>query len=126
MEHSGSKDRIHISMDTADLLSNTGKSHWFYLREDIFKGKIYQQTFWLKVAVKPNFTPIEYAGPSECEKEDEISPSEKCLQVVASLGVEESTISELYSFGATSQLVGKELLQFLSNRNAGNKQNEEN
>lgn len=51
MESNGAKNRIHISKETADLLTKAGKDHWFIAREDkiVAKGKGELQTYWLNV-----------------------------------------------------------------------------
>lgn len=49
MESTGLKDKIQISVATADLLVNAGKSHWVIPRTDSVeaKGKGVLQTYWL-------------------------------------------------------------------------------
>jgi len=49
IETTGSRNRIHISHDTAELLHSDGKSHWVRKRTDtvVAKGKGELQTFWL-------------------------------------------------------------------------------
>jgi hypothetical protein len=51
METTGVRNRIHISQQTADLLTAAGKSHWCVSRADaVFaKGKGELKTFWLAV-----------------------------------------------------------------------------
>jgi hypothetical protein len=54
MESNGKKDRIHLSMETADLLIAAGKSMWVTARDDkiIAKGKGELQTYWLELTDK--------------------------------------------------------------------------
>ncbi|CAJ1948357.1 unnamed protein product [Cylindrotheca closterium] len=49
MESTGKKGRIQVSQETADLLRNSGKSHWLRPREELVnaKGKGELKTFWL-------------------------------------------------------------------------------
>ena len=49
MESTGLKDKIQISQDTADLLVEAGKTHWFTKRDELVKakGKGELQTYWL-------------------------------------------------------------------------------
>ena len=52
MESTGIRDRIQISEETADLLHQAGKNHWFEPREDtvVAKGKGALKTFWLRTS----------------------------------------------------------------------------
>lgn len=54
IEGSGERNRIHISSETADLLTKAGKGHWLTKRQDKVqtKGKGTIQTFWLRTSVK--------------------------------------------------------------------------
>jgi class 3 adenylate cyclase len=49
MESTGVRERIQVSVQTADLLIGAGKSHWLELREDMVhaKGKGLLKTYWL-------------------------------------------------------------------------------
>jgi class 3 adenylate cyclase len=49
MESNGQRGKIHISQETADLLTLAGKGHWVTPREEkiVAKGKGELQTFWL-------------------------------------------------------------------------------
>ena len=51
IETTGAKNKIHISVETADRLIAAGKEHWVTLREDkvVAKGKGELQTYWLKL-----------------------------------------------------------------------------
>ena len=51
IESTGRRNRIHMSKETADLLTAAGKSHWVKARQDIVmaKGKGQMQTFWLHI-----------------------------------------------------------------------------
>jgi hypothetical protein len=50
IEATGGAKQIHISQETADLLKNAGKEHWFKARADTVtpKGKGEMQTFWIE------------------------------------------------------------------------------
>lgn len=51
IESTGAKNKIHISQETADLLTGAGKGHWVRPREDkvVAKGKGELTTFWLEL-----------------------------------------------------------------------------
>jgi class 3 adenylate cyclase len=51
MESTGTRDKIHISRATADLLTKANKMDWFQERENMVaaKGKGLMQTYWLTV-----------------------------------------------------------------------------
>eukprot|EP00526_Cylindrotheca_closterium_P004007 CAMPEP_0113645796 /NCGR_PEP_ID=MMETSP0017_2-20120614/24155_1 /TAXON_ID=2856 /ORGANISM="Cylindrotheca closterium" /LENGTH=1160 /DNA_ID=CAMNT_0000557583 /DNA_START=12 /DNA_END=3494 /DNA_ORIENTATION=- /assembly_acc=CAM_ASM_000147 len=50
VETTGERNKIHLSKDTADLLTQVGKSHWIMPRNDkvYAKGKGEIQTFWMR------------------------------------------------------------------------------
>ncbi|CAJ1964566.1 unnamed protein product [Cylindrotheca closterium] len=50
IETTGNRNKIHMSKDTADLLTKAGKSNWIMPRSDkvYAKGKGEMQTFWMK------------------------------------------------------------------------------
>ena len=52
MESTGTRNRIHISQDTADCLIKQGKGHWMRPREDsvAVKGKGDMQTYWIDMS----------------------------------------------------------------------------
>ena len=54
MEHTGEKNRIHLSNELAELLQMTGKHHWISNREDKVeaKGKGVLTTYWLETKAK--------------------------------------------------------------------------
>jgi hypothetical protein len=49
MESTGTRDRVHISKQTADLLIAAGKTHWIQRRDEknVAKGLGELETFWL-------------------------------------------------------------------------------
>ena len=49
IEHTGLRNRVHLSQDTADLLCQAGKEHWITKRSELVsgKGKSKIQTYWL-------------------------------------------------------------------------------
>lgn len=67
MESMGVKNRIHVSKDTADLLSQAGKGHWLKPRRDIItpKGKSPMQTYFLEAPILN--TPASAAGSESGE-----------------------------------------------------------
>lgn len=48
VETNGAKNRIHVSITDASLLTDAGKEHWLFQREDkiIAKGEGEMTTFW--------------------------------------------------------------------------------
>ena len=55
IESTGEPSQIHVSQETADLLTAAGKGQWLTKREDkvIAKGKGELQTYWLAVTLRP-------------------------------------------------------------------------
>lgn len=53
MESTGLRDKIQISQECADLLTEAGKAHWFTKRDRLVqaKGKGELQTYWLNSSV---------------------------------------------------------------------------
>lgn len=64
MESTGETNRIHISKETAELLTAAGKAHWVHPRAEmvIAKGKGALQTYWLQLKT-------EEAGESSHDEE---------------------------------------------------------
>jgi Adenylate and Guanylate cyclase catalytic domain len=54
MESTGLRNRIHISEESANLISATGKTHWVKMREDKVsaKGKGVMKTYWLNPSAR--------------------------------------------------------------------------
>ena len=65
MESTGIRDRIQISQETADLLHQAGKHHWFEPRADtvVAKGKGALKTYWLRT--QDNAAPKRPSLPEE-------------------------------------------------------------
>jgi len=55
IESSGEPSQVHVSQETADLLTAAGKGQWLTKREDkvMAKGKGELQTYWLSVTLRP-------------------------------------------------------------------------
>ena len=71
MESTGSRDRIQVSQETADLLVEAGKGRWLTLREDIViaKGKGEMTTYWLEnVAGSSNATAAPVVDTQEINR----------------------------------------------------------
>ena len=51
IETTGARDKIHVSQETANLLTEAGKGHWLREREEtvVAKGKGELSTFWLEM-----------------------------------------------------------------------------
>jgi class 3 adenylate cyclase len=58
MEHTGVRDKIQLSQDTADLLIAAGKDNWVEPREDVVnpKGKGAMQTYWLRLSSSKSYS----------------------------------------------------------------------
>jgi hypothetical protein len=56
MESTGKRNQIQVSQATADLITESGKSHWMRKREELVqaKGKGEVQTYWIKSKVSSN------------------------------------------------------------------------
>ena len=67
MESTGTRDKIQISQETADLLISAGKTQWVKEREDVVvaKGKGALKTFWLDIQ-KHAGDASSRAGTSDC------------------------------------------------------------
>jgi class 3 adenylate cyclase len=76
IESSGSRNRIHLSTETASLLEAAGKGHWLRKREDVIRTKVKgdMQTFWLEVKA-PSIAPTG-SSASDGQTEESISPFE--------------------------------------------------
>ena len=75
MESNGSRGRIQVSQETADLLVGAGKESWLTPREDkiVAKGKGELQTYWLTTETKGTTTiggDTEFAGGSSRNEDD--------------------------------------------------------
>lgn len=64
MESTGIRNRIHISEDSANLISAFGKTHWVKLREDKVKakGKGIMNTYWLNPTARRANSVISSGG----------------------------------------------------------------
>lgn len=77
MESTGEKSKIHLSKDTAELLTAAGKSHWVKPRRDLVaaKGKGMMQTYWLEFKIQApsqDFSaPFTVSSRREADKEDD-------------------------------------------------------
>jgi hypothetical protein len=56
MESTGKRNQIQVSQATADLITESDKSHWMRKREELVqaKGKGEVQTYWIKTKVSSN------------------------------------------------------------------------
>ena len=48
MEHTGQSNKIQITQETADLISQAGKSHWIFQRIDDVASRGGVQTYWVE------------------------------------------------------------------------------
>jgi class 3 adenylate cyclase len=48
MEHTGERNRIQITQETADLITEAGKGHWIFLRVDGVADRGGIQTYWVE------------------------------------------------------------------------------
>ena len=104
METTGAGGKIHVSLDTADLLMAAGKGHWLEERKDMVhaKGKGALKTFWLKINKASNYaTSVTGSGTSsggsvgalETEPEDTSTND----MAVKEIFLAPQTISEKYA-----------------------------
>lgn len=104
METTGAGGKIHVSLDTADLLISAGKAHWLEERKDVVhaKGKGALKTFWVRVNKGNNYaTSVTESGTSSggsvsvAEVEHEgVSANELGIQEIF---VASPTITEKYA-----------------------------
>ena len=84
MEHTGIRDRIQLSQETADLLISAGKTNWLSQREDVVnpKGKGEMQTYWLEISARNDSSVVDTSsngGSSERleELDERITPTSR-------------------------------------------------
>jgi len=79
MESTGEKERIHISQETADLLSAAGKEEWLKSRKDkiVAKGKGEMQTYWIEFGVGKESTVSDESSTHTTDSFSENSFQEK-------------------------------------------------
>ncbi|CAJ1964564.1 unnamed protein product [Cylindrotheca closterium] len=72
IETTGERGRIHMSKDTADLLTQMGKSHWILPRNDkvYAKGKGEMQTYWLRQIETGSGPSMKANNLSESERDE--------------------------------------------------------
>lgn len=89
MESNGERNRIHISMETADLLRLGGKHHWCVMREDKInaKGKGELTTYWLEL--KQQSCGSARSGQSGKSSESESNHVEIATEALSSLAKEQ-------------------------------------
>lgn len=68
MESTGTRNRIHLSQETADLLVSAGKEHWLEKREELIemKGKGAIQTYWLTMRIQSGSSAHSRTSESSC------------------------------------------------------------
>jgi len=88
MESNGERNRIHISMETAELLRLGGKNHWCVQREDkiVAKGKGELTTYWL--ALRQQSSASLHSGQSSKSSESESHHVEIATGAFSSLAKE--------------------------------------
>jgi hypothetical protein len=71
IESTGQRNKIHLSQETADLLTAAGKNHWLSARQEKIeaKGKGELQTYWLTLKVQTG--PSSKSGTSNSSDENE-------------------------------------------------------
>jgi len=72
MESTGSPNKIHVSQETADLLTAAGKSQWLRTRREtvVAKGKGELQTYWLESTGEANTVTTSGESDTEDSKEE--------------------------------------------------------
>ena len=84
MEHTGIRDKIQLSQETADLLIAAGKTNWLSQREDVVnpKGKGEMQTYWLEISARNDSSVMDASSQSGCsdrveEIDDRVTPTSR-------------------------------------------------
>jgi Adenylate and Guanylate cyclase catalytic domain/3'5'-cyclic nucleotide phosphodiesterase len=69
MESTGERNKIQISLATANLLMAAGKESWLTPRDDkvVAKGKGEMQTFWLSISTSRNTPSVAESGSASCD-----------------------------------------------------------
>lgn len=103
METTGLPGRIHVSRETADLLTAAGKQRWLTARADKIqaKGKGELQTFWLELSAQISSSEgVSVSSKASCAKstvvdEDEVRPQNQTFVEGSSMGkIVASTFSD--------------------------------
>jgi hypothetical protein len=77
IESTGAKNKIHISVETANRLIAAGKEHWVTPRQDkvVAKGKGELQTYWLKLKNDAPISALADSGPVDKQLELQATPT---------------------------------------------------
>jgi class 3 adenylate cyclase len=64
MEHSGKRNRIQVSQETADLITEAGKGHWIFQRIDDVASRGGIQTYWVEPQSNAQEAKLKNAAPT--------------------------------------------------------------
>ena len=64
MEHTGQRNKIQISQETADLITEAGKGHWIFQRIDDIAARGGIQTYWVEPQTTAQEAKIKNAAPT--------------------------------------------------------------
>jgi class 3 adenylate cyclase len=64
MEHTGERNRIQITQETADLITEAGKGHWIFLRVDDVADRGGIQTYWVEPQSNMHEAKLKNAVPT--------------------------------------------------------------
>ncbi|GAX15863.1 hypothetical protein FisN_2Lu430 [Fistulifera solaris] len=127
IESSGSRNRIHLSTETASLLDAAGKGHWLRKREDVIRTKVKgdMQTYWLEVKA-PSIAPTgssasdgqseESMSPTEAKKMEQEKAAKKEEKAKSKADMDEDKLRRLVDWN--SDVLARLLRQIVAHRNA--------
>jgi class 3 adenylate cyclase len=100
VETTGAPNKIHLSSDTAELLTASGKGHWVQMRSEkvVAKGKGELQTYWLDMKGTSSRSQTSGSVSSDANSRDNLARLER---VASQLHVEEAS--------ETSSITSKQL-----------------
>eukprot|EP00339_Tiarina_fusa_P025260 CAMPEP_0117016014 /NCGR_PEP_ID=MMETSP0472-20121206/12683_1 /TAXON_ID=693140 ORGANISM="Tiarina fusus, Strain LIS" /NCGR_SAMPLE_ID=MMETSP0472 /ASSEMBLY_ACC=CAM_ASM_000603 /LENGTH=1517 /DNA_ID=CAMNT_0004719937 /DNA_START=135 /DNA_END=4688 /DNA_ORIENTATION=+ len=64
MEHTGKRNKIQVSQETADLITDAGKGHWIFQRIDDIASRGGIQTYWVEPQSNAQEAKLKNAAPT--------------------------------------------------------------
>ena len=111
IETTGARDRIHVSQETANILTEAGKGHWLREREDkvVAKGKGQLSTFWLEMKAGSAKSTMSSGSTSDDASEARMAPP-----VLAQSNDDEAKMARLVSW--TTDVLARSLRAIVARR----------
>ncbi|GKY96214.1 hypothetical protein MPSEU_000581300 [Mayamaea pseudoterrestris] len=114
MESTGTRERIQVSQETANMLTIAGKGHWLSPREDTVnaKGKGVLQTYWLRTQAKQKAGSVASSGGTHSSDNDAM------IDAVPMSADAEELLKRDRKVDWMAELLGEYLKQILAKRDA--------